>query len=77
MEAGIQYAKLNCSTLVDPGVKVALPLSHTFREPESDLLLSVLHGVTSMDDIPIRERGDRFSTGPHLQRSSNHDFIFQ
>lgn len=50
--------KLNCLRLVDPGMKVALPLSHTFREPESNLLLSILDRVTSMDDIPIREVTD-------------------
>jgi hypothetical protein len=69
MEAG-KASKLNCSSLVDPGMKVALPLCHTFREPESDLLLPVLHGVASMDDIPIREVTDL------VQEISNHDCIF-
>jgi len=36
-------------------MKVASPLCHTFREPKSNLLLSIFHGVTSMDDIPTQD----------------------
>lgn len=39
------------SLFINPWVEAALPVDNTLREPQSNLFVSALNGVTSVDDI--------------------------
>jgi len=75
MEAGIQYPEAQllmprrsrdegCSS-TQPHLQGTRERSPSFHSPQSHF-----HGWHSYT------RGDRFSTGPNMHSSSNHDFIF-
>ncbi len=66
IEARRELLILWALVLIDPGVHTAAPFSDTIREPKSNFLLSTLHCITAMNDIPEQDQHKKNKSGVEI-----------